>query len=318
MKKSPCDQNSSNTFNPSMQLHAPIENLSLTNISNYFLKDFFYKEYQIIPSEDVDFDLNKAGEQGLYFMFCWEGNITISINNQTTQLEDLQSVIISDTQLEGVKLKLNKGVSFRFCIIGFNHPLNQENKSYVKFKNIFFNRLNSDQQIYIGTRYLKLIRYLDKLSKKVKQNLVSQLIIEGLIYQIIGLKIEHLIDSENNLKSDEIYLTSTEYKRVQFLTQRIKKKPGFEYTIEYLCQESTLSPLKLQQGFKKIFHCTAMDYVRDIRLEKALELIKTTDLSISEIVYTIGLTSRSYFSKIFKLKYKCSPRMFRKQSQSKE
>ncbi|MDD2983930.1 MAG: AraC family transcriptional regulator [Crocinitomicaceae bacterium] len=114
---------------------------------------------------------------------------------------------------------------------------------------------------------------------------------------------------------DEIYLTSSDYKRVKYLVEIIDKNPGFEYSVEYLCRESTLSPFKLQEGFKRMFRSTAMDYVRDIRLEKALFLIKTTDLSISEIVYSIGLTSRSYFSKIFKLKYKCSPRIFRKQSQ---
>lgn len=42
----------------------------------------------------------------------------------------------------------------------------------------------------------------------------------------------------------------------------------------------------------------------------AEKLIKTTDLNISQIVYTIGLSSRSYFSKIFKEKYKCSPREY--------
>lgn len=33
-------------------------------------------------------------------------------------------------------------------------------------------------------------------------------------------------------------------------------------------------------------------------------------VNISEIVYSIGLTSRSYFSKIFKEKYNCSPKYY--------
>ncbi|MDX1318460.1 MAG: AraC family transcriptional regulator, partial [Xanthomarina gelatinilytica] len=40
-------------------------------------------------------------------------------------------------------------------------------------------------------------------------------------------------------------------------------------------------------------------------------LIKNTDMNISEVVYTIGLTSRSYFSKIFKEKYNCSPKDYK-------
>lgn len=311
---STCDQNSIYSLFESKDSNTVFDSNSKTKISKYFLKDFFYKEYGVKANKDVNFEMNSKDENGMYFMFCWEGKIAISINNQITELDEFQSAIISDTNLKGVSLKLKKDTTYRFCIIGFNQPLDEGNQSYIKFKEVFFNRINSENQLFIGTRYLKLIRYIDKLSKRVKQNAVSQLIIEGLIYQIIGLKIEHLIESANKAKTDEIYLTSSEYKRVKQLTEIIKKNPGFEYTIEYLCKESTLSPLKLQEGFKRLFRCTAMDYVRDMRLEKALFLIKSTDLSISEIVYSIGLTSRSYFSKIFKLKYKCSPRIFRKQS----
>ena len=55
---------------------------------------------------------------------------------------------------------------------------------------------------------------------------------------------------------------------------------------------------------------TVTDYIRNVRVEVAEELIKNTDLNISEIVYSIGLTSRSYFSKIFKEKYNCSPKYY--------
>ncbi|GAA0872142.1 hypothetical protein GCM10009117_12890 [Gangjinia marincola] len=55
---------------------------------------------------------------------------------------------------------------------------------------------------------------------------------------------------------------------------------------------------------------TVADYVRNVRLDKAEELMRTTDLNISEIVYSVGLTSRSYFCKIFKQKYKCSPKQY--------
>jgi AraC-like DNA-binding protein len=56
---------------------------------------------------------------------------------------------------------------------------------------------------------------------------------------------------------------------------------------------------------------TVSDFVRNVRLEKAEDLIKNTDLNISEVVYSIGLTSRSYFCKIFKKKYDCSPKEYK-------
>ena len=41
-------------------------------------------------------------------------------------------------------------------------------------------------------------------------------------------------------------------------------------------------------------------------------MLKNTDLNISQIVYSIGFSSRSYFSKIFKEKYGITPNKFKK------
>lgn len=40
-----------------------------------------------------------------------------------------------------------------------------------------------------------------------------------------------------------------------------------------------------------------INYIRHIRLKRAIELMKTIDLTISEIAYNIGLNSRNNFSK---------------------
>ena len=70
----------------------------------------------------------------------------------------------------------------------------------------------------------------------------------------------------------------------------------------------------MQEGFKAMHGKTINEYVRYVRLTKSEELLKTTDLNISEIVYTLGLTSRSYFSHIFKDMYNCSPSEYKKKN----
>ena len=45
-----------------------------------------------------------------------------------------------------------------------------------------------------------------------------------------------------------------------------------------------------------------------IPIIKAKELIENTGLNITEITYSIGINSRSYFSKLFKEKYKLTPK----------
>ncbi|WP_369993860.1 helix-turn-helix domain-containing protein [Winogradskyella sp.] len=43
------------------------------------------------------------------------------------------------------------------------------------------------------------------------------------------------------------------------------------------------------------------------RLDKAAQLIQETDYNVSELVYSIGFSSRSYFSKIFKQRFGVLP-----------
>lgn len=189
-------------------------------VSNYLLKDFFYREYAFETAKNINFELNSKDENGLYFLFCWEGKIAISAGNQITELDELQSAIILDSNLNGVSLKLKKDTIYRFCVIGFNQPLTDRNLSYVQFKEMFFNEIHSDKKIFIGAGFLKLIRYIDKLSKRVKQNTFSPFVIEGLIYQIIGLKIEHLVELANKTNMNQVCLN--EYKQIKNLAEKIK------------------------------------------------------------------------------------------------
>ncbi len=97
---------------------------------------------------------------------------------------------------------------------------------------------------------------------------------------------------------------------IKDLSEFIQNFPDREYTIKSVRLRSGLSSAKLQEGFKAIHGMTITHYIRHIRMLAPEHLIKTTDLNIYEIVYSIALTSRSYFSKIFKNKYNCSPKSY--------
>jgi len=64
--------------------------------------------------------------------------------------------------------------------------------------------------------------------------------------------------------------------------------------------------------FKKNFGSCFQNYLNMYRLEKSTVILKTTDLSVSEISQTVGFNSISYYSKLFKEIYGCSPSEYRK------
>lgn len=67
-----------------------------------------------------------------------------------------------------------------------------------------------------------------------------------------------------------------------------------------------------KRDFEVQFHNTPANYLKEKKLDRALELIQSTTLAISEICYRVGFNDTSHFTKIFKQKYNQSPSKFRK------
>ena len=57
---------------------------------------------------------------------------------------------------------------------------------------------------------------------------------------------------------------------------------------------------------------TVMCFVRQLRLQKALELLETTDISVQKIAEMVGYEDVSYFIGQFKKRYRNTPLQMRK------
>jgi YesN/AraC family two-component response regulator len=73
-----------------------------------------------------------------------------------------------------------------------------------------------------------------------------------------------------------------------------------------------MNPSYLSQLFKEKTGETYLNYVMKIRINKAAELIKNTDLKVYEICEMVGYTDTNYFSKLFVKIIGCSPSEYKK------
>ena len=110
-------------------------------------------------------------------------------------------------------------------------------------------------------------------------------------------------------------LLKKELETIREISDFIQNYPELPYSINSITSKTGLSPSKLQLGFKFMHSLTLGDYIRLVRLKKSEALIRTSDLNISQVVYSIGFTSRSYFCKIFKKQFGCSPKAYQLRSQ---
>lgn len=91
----------------------------------------------------------------------------------------------------------------------------------------------------------------------------------------------------------------------------------FDFTEQYLHTESfnvnyltTLIGISRPQLYRKIISLTGKspnDFIREIRMRKAIELLKSKTKNISEVSFEVGYSNPSYFSKIFQKHFGCSP-----------
>lgn len=73
-----------------------------------------------------------------------------------------------------------------------------------------------------------------------------------------------------------------------------------------------INDYKLKRGFKQLYQETVFSYLRNIRLNRAKELLALNQHSIQHIAEDVGYTSSSHFSAVFNKTYGLSPSAYRK------
>lgn len=79
------------------------------------------------------------------------------------------------------------------------------------------------------------------------------------------------------------------------------------FEMDNLAKILSISSTQLRRKLKALTNQTIIEYVRNYRLDKAAQMLKNGDGSVSEIAYKVGFESLSYFSKVFQERFQQSP-----------
>ncbi|MHB1485262.1 MAG: helix-turn-helix domain-containing protein [Saccharofermentanales bacterium] len=100
--------------------------------------------------------------------------------------------------------------------------------------------------------------------------------------------------------------------RIRVITSFIHNHLAEKIDIDLLANELHVSVPTLYRIFNENFQMSPANYLNSIRLMQAVSLLETTDESISSISEKLGFYDFSYFSRLFKKRYKVSPFKYRK------
>lgn len=97
-------------------------------------------------------------------------------------------------------------------------------------------------------------------------------------------------------------------RRIQAVISRMESEPSVKFA--ELAEMVRLSESRLRHLFKKETGITYKQLIRDFRMRKAEELLRTTFFNVKEIATEVGL-SDSQFARDFQILYGMSPSLFR-------
>lgn len=103
---------------------------------------------------------------------------------------------------------------------------------------------------------------------------------------------------------------------VKELRQIIQDQIDSNLSLTEISKSLDINPSYLSREFSKHFNNLSFgEYIRKLRIEKAIELIKEGKYSLTEIAYLTGFSDQSHFTRIFKQHTSKSPSLFRKELQ---
>ncbi len=264
-------------------------------------------------------------------------------NNKNTFLRILtvvkgESIRWHNGKNEPQRLQKGKSVLI-FSESEFNDVFISENKSYIEIADIWFdcaylkdiyqqmsvtfqeNGINpqTDNVPLVFDTIIEIQQFINQLQSQLTDNesgVTDNLHAVLLAYRCLSKIFNRLeVVKINKIDHKHSCLSPRTLNKVRKAHTLINAKPGENWSIKEICKEVGTNETSFKRGFKFLFDNTFSKVLQQARMEVAAKELLDTDKPIIDIVYNIGYSSPSYFSKLFKQYFGEKPLQYRRQRQ---
>ncbi len=289
---------------------------------SYYTKPGYYTvvfaDYQIPASFDVVFN---ASIHHLRFGIVSAGNAEYQVHNQPTTHFKPAPFMAIEKDLRGTQL-WKKGQRYSGIEIFVEYSyLEALSKAFPSVQSLLTFPVNQ-ALLYVPIEVVDILRFVEA---HIKKDTLTPLLLEAKVLEClaeIGLGLqafpqEHLQALFHNaslsLKSSrDVYLGRSDRAIIRQVREMLLEQLSAPPSIQEICQALYINEQKLTSGFKNVYQTTVGNYIQELRLSEAANLLSTTDCSIEEISTKVGYSHPSNFSKAFKKKYDRTPLKYRK------
>ena len=265
------------------------------------------KTYDIQLLKELKFSKKETLSNPIYFIYCVKGHYFHGFQSDKNldRISNNQNVILNSSNETDHYVIMPTNVHIKISLIFLDEKkmIEGSEMSKLKHENTFFDIFRV-LDLKPGTKHLGKIdlvtsRFAEMLIDNERVDIVGKLISEGALLNTLGSQLKAYKDYEydNNFKNTTF---NSDLEKIIELGDYINKNISDNLRIEDLVRVTGLSKRKLQAGCQYLYGESVNRFIQRLRLERARMLFQTTNLTVSEVCYEIGLSSRSYFSKIFR------------------
>lgn len=114
--------------------------------------------------------------------------------------------------------------------------------------------------------------------------------------------------TETKLNTKEITLNAADEHFIEKAVRIIEENiTNSALDIAFLERELNMSTMQLYRKLKSLTNFSGNEFIKNVRLKKAVQLLESENYSIAEVAYKVGFNDPSYFTRIFKKEFGKSP-----------
>ncbi len=137
-----------------------------------------------------------------------------------------------------------------------------------------------------------------------RHGFARRLFFHAKVAEILALEMEYWTERQ---ETASFFLSEED----MFCLQKAREILFFEYqeppSLEELARKVGINRNKLTTGFRQLFGTTVWSALKDIRLEKAKQLLDSGEKSVSEAAFAVGYNNAGHFSELFYKRYGVLP-----------
>lgn len=297
-----------------------IKELEAKNVAALAIEPGYY--FDTIPqsmidlADELEFPLLEI-PQGMPFL-----KLTEVLMEKIVKLSSFEGLLDETNQIYGLESKTGpKSLS----------PFNQEqelieevqhgnkDQCFTILKKLFLDMVNNElEEGTIKMRCLEIAAMLSRAAVKSGVNRQKVFELNGNFNRKINdlSGIEERFNLTKQLINNYIELIhetkkQKDLKLVKKAKRFIKSNYSKKLTLDQVAKEVYLSASHLSKIFKRVTGTTVIEYVNQIRLKEAKQLLRNTDMPLNKIAEDVGYYDASYFSKVFKKKVGITPGQYR-------